>query len=468
MELYDAKTMKTLHIFTLAFLMFLTLACPVARGQWDTPVPIRWVSVLPGTCDPTKRTNVLVYKYSAPVGFYYCSGTNTWTQVNAAFGTGITSLNTLNGSTQSFATGSTGVDFTIASSGSTHTFLLPSASAVNRGLLASADFTTFNNKLGTLNSLTGASQNFSAGTGGSDFNIISSGSTHTFNFPNASASNRGLLASADFTTFTNKLGTLNGLTGGTQTFAAPGAADTAAWSSSGTAHTLNLPIQAVSGTSRTNYFPYFNAANTLAKSPVSWSGTAYTFSNSGLDATFNFVLTPSSTNAGSFVLGKNTATLNYISIDQATGVGNFQTNGAMTVGSVNGALSLIGTTFNYGSNYLKANPSGGEYEFGGSSRAKIFADTGVGSMSFGDTDGVGNGAVLNIDDSADSIGITANTVSVTGSTFLFNTGKFHVTTSQTPASAGAACTAGQIVWDASYFYVCVATNTWRRAAHSTW
>ena len=38
----------------------------------------------------------------------------------------------------------------------------------------------------------------------------------------------------------------------------------------------------------------------------------------------------------------------------------------------------------------------------------------------------------------------------------------------TPASATAAGTAGEIAWDASYIYVCTATNTWKRAALSTW
>lgn len=39
---------------------------------------------------------------------------------------------------------------------------------------------------------------------------------------------------------------------------------------------------------------------------------------------------------------------------------------------------------------------------------------------------------------------------------------------QTPASAGAAGTAGTITWDSSYIYICTATNTWKRVAISTW
>lgn len=37
-----------------------------------------------------------------------------------------------------------------------------------------------------------------------------------------------------------------------------------------------------------------------------------------------------------------------------------------------------------------------------------------------------------------------------------------------PASASASGTPGQIAYDASYVYVCVATNTWKRVAISTW
>jgi hypothetical protein len=38
----------------------------------------------------------------------------------------------------------------------------------------------------------------------------------------------------------------------------------------------------------------------------------------------------------------------------------------------------------------------------------------------------------------------------------------------TPASSASACNQGQIAWDASYVYVCVATNTWKRSALSSW
>ena len=49
-----------------------------------------------------------------------------------------------------------------------------------------------------------------------------------------------------------------------------------------------------------------------------------------------------------------------------------------------------------------------------------------------------------------------------------NSDIIRLRTAKTPASAGAAGNAGDICWDASYVYVCVATNTWKRSAIATW
>jgi hypothetical protein len=46
--------------------------------------------------------------------------------------------------------------------------------------------------------------------------------------------------------------------------------------------------------------------------------------------------------------------------------------------------------------------------------------------------------------------------------------KVRVRTAQTPATTGAAGNQGEIAWDANYVYVCVATNSWKRAAIATW
>jgi len=49
-----------------------------------------------------------------------------------------------------------------------------------------------------------------------------------------------------------------------------------------------------------------------------------------------------------------------------------------------------------------------------------------------------------------------------------NADLIRVRTSKTPDSAGATGNAGEIAWDASYIYICTATNTWKRVAIATW
>lgn len=89
--------------------------------------------------DVVAGTNVTVTK---------SNGVATVSATGGGGGGGISSLNGLTASTQTFATGATGTDFNISSATSTHTFNLPTASATNRGLLSSANWTTFNNKVG--------------------------------------------------------------------------------------------------------------------------------------------------------------------------------------------------------------------------------------------------------------------------------------------------------------------------------
>ena len=61
-------------------------------------------------------------------------------------GTGITAINSLTGASQTMVAGISGTDFAVNSLGTTHTLNLPSSSALNRGALTAADWTTFNNK----------------------------------------------------------------------------------------------------------------------------------------------------------------------------------------------------------------------------------------------------------------------------------------------------------------------------------
>ena len=67
-------------------------------------------------------------------------------QAGIIAGTGMTALNGLSADVQTISTGTTGTDFNVVSSGSNHAFNLPTASATNRGALSSANWSTFNAK----------------------------------------------------------------------------------------------------------------------------------------------------------------------------------------------------------------------------------------------------------------------------------------------------------------------------------
>jgi hypothetical protein len=64
-----------------------------------------------------------------------------------------------------------------------------------------------------INGLTGLTQNFATGTSGTNFNINSSGITHVFNIPDASPSARGLVTISDWSNFSGKVNTASNLAG---------------------------------------------------------------------------------------------------------------------------------------------------------------------------------------------------------------------------------------------------------------
>jgi hypothetical protein len=64
--------------------------------------------------------------------------------------------------------------------------------------------------------------------------------------------------------------------------------------------------------------------------------------------------------------------------------------------------------------------------------------------------------------------LTNNTSAINQSTLDFYGQKFRIRNSKTPSSASDIGTSGDMCWDNSYIYVCVAPNTWKRTAISTW
>ena len=125
------------------------------------------------------------------------------------------------------------------------------------------------------------------------------------------------------------------------------------------------------------------------------------------------------------------------------GSGNFVTSGYYITSS-NGRLRLRNSNnTNYSEIYNPETGSGASiaFTYGGGEAARIDSS---GRLLVGTSSDSG-GALLQV-----------------------NGNRIRVATAKTPASASDTGTAGEICWDASYIYVCTATNTWKRTAISTW
>jgi len=248
-------------------------------------------------------------------------------QVITTFTTGLTALNGLTTQVQFFAVGTSGTDFAISSVTDTHTFNLPTASASNRGVLSSADWTTFNNKTSNLGTVT--SVGLSSATSGVTIGStpITTSGTITLAIATASGSQNGLLSSTDWTTFNGK---------------------------------QNALTNPVTGTGTTNYLPKFTGITSIANSIISEVSGAI---NIGTTASFTYgtlMVVQNSVSAPNYVRGLQIvhpngtgATGGYISISNigsnigAIQVGTDALAGPLVVNPAGGNL-LVGTTTDAG------------------------------------------------------------------------------------------------------------------------
>ena len=183
------------------------------------------------------------------------------------------------------------------------------------------------------------------GTTGTDLSSSVANSTTTpvitLNVPTASATNRGALASADWTTFNNKQGTITLTTTGTS-----GAATF-------TSNTLNIPqyqgvlTNPVTGTGTTNYLPKFTGASTIGNSLVYDDGTNVGIGTATPAAKIESVSTTSGA-GGWFMAGQFTAAqypmirLAATTPNKYSGLGN-DGDGSLQF-FVNGNNGAVGTT----------------------------------------------------------------------------------------------------------------------------
>ena len=120
---------------------------------------------------------------------------------------------------------------------------------------------------------------------------------------------------------------------------------------------------------------------------------------------------------------------------------------------VNGYGSTLGATYTYGFPFLsfsaEADPTGDTFRTRGKAGVVISSDL-AGSLVFSrlaNPNATGQAPI----ESA-----------------RFNARGNIVLSRNPPASSTSACTAGEHAWDENYTYVCVAANTWKRAALSSW
>jgi hypothetical protein len=191
--------------------------------------------------------------------------------------------------------------------GATPVIAMPAATTSVNGYLTSTDWNTFNGKSNTNGTVTSVAA-LTLGTTGTDLtSTVADGTTTpviTLNVPTASASNRGVLSSADWTTFNNKG---SGTVTSASVVSANGFAGTVATDTTTPAITLTTSITGVlkgngtaisAATAGTDYAAIATASTWTA----SQRGTVTTDNDGSFDmsATNNFKCTPTATFALTF------------------------------------------------------------------------------------------------------------------------------------------------------------------------
>ena len=104
------------------------------------------VAIPETTLTPTDRIAIRVFVSHAGRTITLHTQDNNLSEVITTISTGLTALNGLTDQIQYFQTGSSGTNFNISSSGDTHTFNIPTADATNTGKLSSTDWSNFDGK----------------------------------------------------------------------------------------------------------------------------------------------------------------------------------------------------------------------------------------------------------------------------------------------------------------------------------
>ncbi|CAB4148726.1 hypothetical protein UFOVP532_26 [uncultured Caudovirales phage] len=213
--------------------------------------------------------------------------------------------------------------------------------------------TTFSTGLNALNGLTEQSQYFATGTSGTDFAINSATDTHTFNLPTASATNRGALSSANWSTFNGKqdalvsgtnIKTINGnsvLGSGNLSLGAPLTRQEFSYSGAQTFTLSSTP---------SDIYAVFVDGQELNSSQYSFSGTTLTIADT-LESgdKINILYTPASVGVLEYYTKAQINDITIATTSPLTGGGNLSTNRTISMPPANSGQDgfLYGTDFLY-------------------------------------------------------------------------------------------------------------------------
>jgi hypothetical protein len=331
---------------------------------------------------------------------------------------------------------------------------------------------------GTGNLLLNTTTDMASTAGGLTVAATGSGAT-------ATAVNTGGLRSANFGLSTVSggasyfggqiTGTVNAATG-VSTIAAHAAANPRISIKKGNA-TANQGLWDIEGS--TDGVLLFRAVNDADSAASNWMSIART----GVTPTSVNILTTtsaSSSTVGALTIGNGTAATNV-----AIGGGNvyaganlFTNGGASVLGDYSGDNYLRIASLSTGIGGLKFRPTASDtntYGFtlqynGTANNFAIlrheFSTAGTNALTIARASGD-----VALASSSSSIGVGTGALQVAGGIYAGAASVFGGLVSvggSTPASAAATGVAGTITWDASYIYICTATNTWKRAAIATW
>ena len=277
-------------------------------------------------------------------------------QIITTFSTGITALNGLTTQVQYLATGTSGTDFNISSATSTHTFNLPTASAANRGALSSADWTTFNNKQSTLSLTT---------TGNSGSATLVS---NTLNVPTYTLAGLGgiSLTSLSATTPLSYNNTTGAFSIQVANTSQDGYLSSTDWNTfNGKQNTITNPV---TGTGTSGQVTYFNGTSSVTgSSSFKFDGTNLTIGNPSSALAQLHIYNASA--AASFLLQTNSTT-DYSEIavrnNSSTATSYFRQYSTATTGSDFG-ISRAGLALffsNYATNFAIGTRNGGDLILG--------------------------------------------------------------------------------------------------------